>query len=136
MSIHTLLDKIKGRAGEHREKLIFMGILGLVAISAFYLGYVAHAESRKVPPVVIQCPANAYMDPLALSEVPTAPVKSSSTASSAKAGSGPYVASKSGTKYYPVACSGAKRIKDENKVFFASEAAAQSAGLALAAACH
>jgi len=48
---------------------------------------------------------------------------------------GAYVASKNGTKYYLPSCSGAKRIKDENKVWFATAAAAAAAGYEPAANC-
>lgn len=132
MSIHTLFNKIKGRAGEHREKLIYMAMLSAVAGGAFYMGYVARAESHTEPLVVISVPREAYMDSLALSE----PVqKATAKASSPGATSGAYVASKNGTKYYPAGCAGANRIKEENKISFASEAAAVGAGLALAAGC-
>ncbi len=49
--------------------------------------------------------------------------------------SGPYVGSKSGTKYYLTECSGAKRIKVTNKVFFATKADAAAAGYEPAANC-
>ena len=48
---------------------------------------------------------------------------------------GPYVASKSGTKYYLLSCSVAKRIKDENKVFFATTQDAAAAGYEPASTC-
>jgi hypothetical protein len=48
---------------------------------------------------------------------------------------GKYVASKSGTKYYLPSCSGVKRIKEENKVWFASVEDAQAAGLTPASNC-
>ena len=48
---------------------------------------------------------------------------------------GPYVGSKSGTKYYLSACSGAKRIKDANKVFFATVHDAQASGYQPASNC-
>ncbi len=48
---------------------------------------------------------------------------------------GKYVASKNGTKYYLPSCSGANRIKEENKVYFDSVEEAQAAGLEPAANC-
>lgn len=109
-----------------------MGVLAIVAASAFYLGYVARAESRPEPLVVISVPKEAYMDSLALSE----PVPKAAGQGTAPHVTGmPYVASKNGTKYYPAACAGAKRIKEENKIGFTTEAAAIGAGLALAAGC-
>ena len=53
----------------------------------------------------------------------------------APATSGAYVASKTGTKYYLPTCSGAKRIKDSNRVWFSSKADAQASGRTAASHC-
>lgn len=45
------------------------------------------------------------------------------------------VASRSGTKYHLLTCSGAKTIKEENKIYFDSIAQAQAAGYSPAANC-
>lgn len=46
-----------------------------------------------------------------------------------------YLASKSGTRYYPIGCKSANRIKDENKVYFNTLEEAQEGGLTLASGC-
>lgn len=46
-----------------------------------------------------------------------------------------YVASKNGTKYYLPTCGTAKRIKEENRVWFATKAEAEASGYAPAANC-
>jgi hypothetical protein len=46
-----------------------------------------------------------------------------------------FVASKSGSKYYLPSCPGAARIKQENRVYFASAAEARAAGYTPAANC-
>jgi len=46
-----------------------------------------------------------------------------------------YVASKTGSKYHFPWCSGAKAIKEENKVYFATKAEAERAGYDPAANC-
>lgn len=46
------------------------------------------------------------------------------------------VASKNSTSYHFSWCSGAKKIKEENKIIFASEQEAQSKGLTLASNCQ
>lgn len=46
-----------------------------------------------------------------------------------------YVASKSGSKYYLPTCSGVGRIKEENKVWYATKADAEASGLTPAANC-
>lgn len=48
---------------------------------------------------------------------------------------GMYVASKSGTKYYLPSCSGAKRIKEANRIWFATKEEAEAAGLTPAVNC-
>ena len=45
------------------------------------------------------------------------------------------VASKNGARYHYSHCSGAKQIKEENKIIFATVAAAEAAGYSLAANC-
>jgi len=51
-------------------------------------------------------------------------------------GGGNIVASKNGKKYYFVHCSGANRIKNENKIYFSTIEAAEGAGYTLAANCE
>ena len=46
-----------------------------------------------------------------------------------------FVASKSGTKYHAMNCSGSKTIKETNKIYFATEDEAQAAGYTRAANC-
>jgi hypothetical protein len=46
-----------------------------------------------------------------------------------------YVASKTGKKYYLPTCAGAKRIKEENKIWFATREQAAAAGYSPAAKC-
>lgn len=46
-----------------------------------------------------------------------------------------YVASKNGSKYYLLSCSGVKRIKEENKIYFPSPEEARKAGYAPALNC-
>ena len=47
----------------------------------------------------------------------------------------PYFASKIGQKYYSIGCSGGKTIKQENRIYFATEAEAQSAGFEKSSTC-
>jgi len=50
-------------------------------------------------------------------------------------GIGSIVASKRGSKYYFVWCSGAKTLSETNKIYFDSESSAQSAGYSIASNC-
>ena len=142
MSIHTFAEKIKGRAGEKRVSLLSMLVLVCTAAISFWLGYTAQKEVAQVAPVVISCPATAYMPTntsLAGQGAPTGPTGLSASAidavKTAPITKGAYVASKNGTKYYPVGCSGVNRIKEENKVYFTTIKEAVSAGYGPAANC-
>ena len=57
------------------------------------------------------------------------------TSSSTAGGSGRYIASKNGSKYFPEDCSSSKTIKEENKIFFNTPEEAQKAGYELAKNC-
>lgn len=54
---------------------------------------------------------------------------------SSTSGSGRYVASKNGSKYFPEDCSSSKTIKEANKVYFNTPEEAQKAGYELAKNC-
>ncbi len=62
-------------------------------------------------------------------------VQTSATSAPAMQPLGGYVASKSGTKYYLPWCGAAKKIKEENKVWFATKADAEKAGYTPASNC-
>ncbi|MFA6416030.1 MAG: hypothetical protein WCW56_00910 [Candidatus Paceibacterota bacterium] len=66
---------------------------------------------------------------------PTEDLKSQDSLS-APVSSGRLVASKNGTRYYYEHCSGVKRIKETNKIYFDSEGEAMARGLTLAANCQ
>jgi hypothetical protein len=46
-----------------------------------------------------------------------------------------FVASKNGSRYYPVDCKSSSRIKPENKIYFSTSDDAQRAGFSLATGC-
>lgn len=139
MSIHTLGKKIKGWsdhpakwAKEKRQLLITMGILAAVAIISFYLGYIARLETFSEETVSLKTPySSAAYTPMSASQAKNTPMAPSSP----QASSGAFVASKNGTKFYPANCSSAKRIKDANKVFFATAADAENEGYSRASGC-
>ncbi len=128
MSIYDFKTNIKGWVGEHRQKLVFIGVLVVSAGISFYLGYIARAETHKEPLVAIECPLNAYISPIS-SDISRSPV------STPKTQSGSFVASKNGKKYYTANCASASKIKESNRVYFDTKAQAESAGYALAPSC-
>ena len=63
------------------------------------------------------------------------PLSEETTISAPAATTGKYVGSKNGTKYHIPYCPGAKQMKEENKVWFASKEEAASRGYSPAANC-
>ncbi len=116
------------------DELVFTTILlCCVGVSAFFLGR-ASVESRvdtvdtastKVQLIRTEAAPMGALMLGGTSSVTTPPATSAAS----------IVASKSGTKYHLVTCPGAKQIKEENKVYFASSAEAEAAGYGAAANC-
>jgi hypothetical protein len=125
MTIHALGQKIKREIGERKQTLVFGIILVFTAFLSFYIGYIARVEGLEKAPKPLNL---ASESPIATSAQKPAVMESERT-------DGAYVASKNGTKYYPKGCSGAKRIKEENRVFFATASKAESEGYTLASGC-
>src|SRR3989344_2471720 len=101
MTIAEARDKCKTFVAKVPRDALILVILVLVSSLSFGLGYLAGLD------------ATTQTDKL---NVETTSAE------------GRFVASKSGTKYYLPSCSGAERISEANKVWFASASAASSAG--------
>jgi hypothetical protein len=118
------------------DDAIFYGLLILLtAIASFGLGrWSVVSEATIVPkhPITYTQGASVTQSRDESREVaqPTnsEPVVGQSTTSQ-------YVGSKNGTKYHLTTCPGAKQIKEENKVYFASKEEAQKAGYTPASNC-
>ena len=109
MTIAEAREKCKARIP--RDVLV-LGVLLLVSIAGFSLGYLAGEDAGRAGTTTPETPPSV-----------ATPVE------------GQVVASKSGTKYYLPGCAGADRISDSNKVWFASPNLAAAAGYAPAANC-
>lgn len=118
------------------DDLVFYSLtIVLVAICAFLLGRssVTTVGTQVVPLRVLTSSIQALPAlPLPAAALVALPTSTSPTLPSV---SGPYVASKSGTKYHLVTCGGAKNIKEANKLFFATAREAEAAGYTKAANC-
>lgn len=110
-----MLEKIK----LHQGAIFFVLTVVLTGTLAFGLGRLSKIEEGKES---IKITANTA-SPVLADKIPVVGVK------------GSYVASKNGTKYYLLGCAGVQKIKEENKVYFASREAAEKAGLGPAANC-
>lgn len=119
VSIKDILEKCKGAARlVEREDIFTALIIILVALSSFGLGRLSGTAAGRAPV-----------------RIETGGGLSSATGESlSEAGSemspmqGGFVASKNGTAYHFPWCSGALRIKEENKIWFETREAAAAAG--------
>lgn len=122
-----------------------IGAILLVGISSFSLGRLSNGGFGQVMEIganlgqseVIQAlPVTTEVDSVSVTEPLQAEQKDlESKTAKFNAPEGNYVASKSGTKYHLPWCSGAQRIKEENKVWFKTKADAEAAGYTPAANC-
>jgi hypothetical protein len=140
MNVADFADRSKG--------WLLVGILALSSTASFGLGVLAGREQgrgapeddfwvEKLQESGNQAAAAGAAEPLPKPEPQPKPAQAPSTltAAPAPAQAGSYVASKTGTKYYLPWCGTAKRIKEENKVWFATKAEAEAAGYAPASNC-
>lgn len=123
--------KIKSLARPALEALMIAGVL----ILAFILGRIsAFSQAKPSNPVQVIYP------PLVPNPDQHYPAKTTGGTREATTDqeitSGPFAASKTGKVYYPTDCPSLNRVKPENRVYFASEAEAQGAGLSASAACQ
>lgn len=113
--------------------LLILLVLIFSSSLAFGLGILVGkdmgAKSPKDEFWIEQLPQKAA--PAALIKAVSEPVPEKAAEPEAKV----YMASKNGTKYYLPSCSGAKRIKEENRVWFGTKEEAEAAGYSKAANC-
>jgi len=108
------------------DRFIVPVIIILVGISAFFLGRLSVLEEGRGN-LIIHPPEdrNAIAQPVDIGEAEKGFVQMEKN----------FVASKNGSRYYLPSCSGVGNIKEENKIWFATAAAAEAAGYTLAANC-
>lgn len=122
--ITEIAGRYKGAAGEW----VLPAILVLLGLTAFGLGRLS-VMGEEGPRLIIKLPDGTTQTAAAYAAAPAA------QSAPAPATAGEYVASKSGERYYPTGCAAAGRIKEENRVYFATMAAAEAAGYTKAANC-
>lgn len=134
--IEKFAEKVKRATKTDNNEFVKLGravfwtlVLVLTASLSFGLGRLSKIEERREP-IKIEMPQVSEN----LENVATVNLAGN------KAGEDiltkPIVASKRGKKYHYIWCAGAKTIKEENKLFFATEIEAERAGYTLAANCQ
>jgi len=127
-----MLVKIRNFLNAHRGDLLPAFIIVLVALLSFGLGRlsalygggegieIVYPESTQGGAAILAVRDGPSPNPL-----PPPPE-----------GGGYYVASKTGAKYHLPWCSGARSIKEENKIYFSSKEEAETAGYQPAGNCR
>jgi hypothetical protein len=140
MNIQEILQKFKSF-----EELsdIRVGVLVLVvAIGSFWLGRetTPAGESKRITVHEREASPEPQNTPLVAPSVGNAPSTTTgtvagTTTSTGETKEGAYVGSKNGDKYHLPWCSGALRIKEENKVWFRTKEEAEASGYSPASNC-
>lgn len=110
------------------KKLFLSLTIILVAFLSFGIGRLSVADNRE--PVRIEYDPGLTTN----DKQPTTNINQTANIINAL-GEGSVVVSKNGVRYHYPYCSGAKQIKEENKIVFLTPAAAEAAGYTLAANC-
>lgn len=121
-TIQNWYQKIKKHPKRVVDDLFLILIIFLVGLAAFGLGRLSISEGGRGSVQIIY--PEGYET---VAETPQGEVEGVST--------GAFVASISGTKYHLPHCSGARNIKEENKIWFDSREDAERAGYEPAANC-
>jgi hypothetical protein len=105
----------------HRFYYAILAVLGLVGlVGAFVLGLEEGRSLQERVPINLSC-SQDVLEQLRIPVQTLANSPVSGTKPAGKAATGKFVGSKNGTKYYTPTCSGAKRIKPENYIWFKTE---------------
>lgn len=123
MSIPNLLNKIKSKISIDNKTLLMIAVIVLVGFSSFMLGRLT--EEGENDPILIENNTEKidYNQEKSYNE------------RSVMIENKKFVASKNGTKYYSLGCSGASRIKPENQVWFKDREDAEKSGFTFSSTC-
>ncbi|MEK7178660.1 MAG: hypothetical protein AAB727_00195 [Patescibacteria group bacterium] len=116
---------------KEREGVVIVLVVVLVGLGGFGLGRLSKLKEAKVP-VRIEYPRNGMLESAVNGDGAAVSLSDNRAILESE---GTVVGSKNGTKYHYPWCSGAQRIKEENKIWFSSEEEARKAGYAPAGNC-
>jgi hypothetical protein len=131
MSIKEILQKSKYFFDENND-IFISAIIILVAFASFGLGRLSKIEQDKMPVRIEGLTASVKKSDKKQSIVPKEKFQDKNIPFSP---GGVLIGSKNGSKYHFPWCSGAKRIKEENKIVFTNIEEAKKAGYAPASNC-
>ncbi len=132
MIIPSILKKIKYFLASERGGdillCICMVLFGTLAFGIGKWSTLSKARSDAGPVIVTTAVSGLRIEPLAYYDGKKSTKTAAAILSAGTQSGGAFVASKNGTKYYPIDCAGAQRIKPENALWFDTESAAREAG--------
>lgn len=126
-----MISKIANLIKCYQYQVFLTACMLLIAFTGYNLGRINANEKR---PIKIENGANIY-SAIKSSEIADQGQGTTSLRTPTKKLDTRVVASKNSDKYHYTWCSGANRIKEENKVWFASDKEAESRGYTLAGNC-
>ena len=136
-----LCKRLVGWVKSNNKELYLAAIIILTAAISFGLGRLSKIREEKTP-ITIENAGTSELKPLSTSNVDKTNgagimlQHNSSTISTAPSSySKIFVASRNGKKYYYIWCESANVIKEQNRVWFSTQAEAQKAGYQPAANC-
>lgn len=132
MNLSEKLKRVKDKIKPLEDDIILVTVVIFVALIAFGLGRLSAVLEKKTP---IKIEAQASLFASQNSQLTDAKGEQGTTSPSTSVVDGLLVASKTGAKYHFPWCSGALRIKEENKVWFKSREEAEKAGYTPASNC-
>ncbi|MFA6514837.1 MAG: hypothetical protein WCT42_01060 [Candidatus Paceibacterota bacterium] len=131
MSIPNIFDKIKGKIGVDKITILYLFIIVGVGVGSFGLGrFSANNSLNDSEPISII--DNSSIDTSLDKNIDNNKI---SNLQSDQPQERRYVASKNGKMYYSLGCSGAKRIKKENEVWFSTSLDAEKSGYTRSSTC-
>ena len=132
MSINHFTDKIKGIIDIDNTTLVCLLVVVLVGVSSFGLGRLSTMDTNDNNGIILENNnPNIVKGEIGKSIEAENSIDNTMINTKEKL----YVASKNGKLYYGVGCSGANRISEKNKVWFASREDAEKAGYSISSSC-
>lgn len=111
-------EKVKGWVSENRTDLLTALIIFLIGMASFGLGRLSIVLPQKEPIRLEDIGFSQEQQEKQAADIPGPTALKNGT----------FVASKSGSVYYAIWCSGVSRIREENKVWFQTKEAAKAQG--------
>jgi len=129
MIINNFFNKIKGKYAIDNITIMYLFVIIGVGVSSFLLGRLS-VESNQIKAAEVSIVKTSDIVDLPSNTTIKSDINNNNTTQT-----GEYVASKNGKLYYPISCSGAKRIADKNRVWFKSSQEAEEMGYKLSTSC-